>query len=207
MSFDLFFRCMSDESAHPLTVPKAAIVEELARELNMRRQHYPDRIASGKTTREDANREIGIMAALHADLAVDLLLTPGNEDAAVKAKREADERLAPFSWAELVSCLRREIAMRRKFYPRMLAAGDRSPAELRAQLERLEAAHFLYWALGRGFWPEELERYRRDPTAMTASHHRIWREAYAKHRNHFIPFTLAPRGAYATVAEPEGAAA
>ncbi|MCW2391968.1 hypothetical protein [Sphingobium sp. B11D3A] len=207
MSFDLFFRCMSDESADPLTVPKAAIVEELARELHMRRQHYPDRIAKGKMSREDANREISIIAAIHADLAVDLLLTPGSEDAAAKARREADERLAPFSWRELVSCLRREIAIRRKFYPRMLSTGDRSPADLRAQLERLEAAHFLYWALGRGFWPEELTHFRADPTAMTAADHRIWREAYAKHRTHFIPFTLAPRGAYASVAEHHGKAA
>ncbi|MCW2396195.1 MULTISPECIES: hypothetical protein [unclassified Sphingobium] len=182
-------------------------MEELARELHMRRQHYPDRIASGKMTREDANREISIMAAIHADLAADLLLTPGNEDAAAKARREADERLAPFSWRELVSCLRREIAMRRKFYPRMLATGDRSPADLRAQLERLEAAHFYYWALGRAWWPDELKQHRQEHTGMTDRDHQAFREAYAKHRAHFIPLTVAPRGAYATVAEPEGAAA
>ncbi|MCW2410849.1 MULTISPECIES: hypothetical protein [unclassified Sphingobium] len=207
MSFDLFFRCMSDESADPLTVPKAAIVEELARELHMRRHHYPDRIASGKMTREGANREISIMAAIHADLAADLLLTPGTEDAAAKARREADERLASFGWGELVSCLRREIAMRRKFYPRMLATGDRSPADLRAQLERLEAAHFYYWALGRAWWPDGLEQHRQDPTSMTDRDHQTFREAYAKHRAHFVPITLAPRGAYSTVAEPNGKAA
>jgi len=207
MSFDLFFPCMSPESADPLAVPKQLIVEELARELHMRRQHYPDRVAKGKMTREDASHQISMMTAIHADFAVDLLLAPGQEDKAANARRQADERLVPFKWRELVSCLRREISMRRKFYPRLLATGDRSPAELRTQLERIEAAHFYYWALGRCFWPDELEHHRQNPAAMTDADHRLFHDFYARHRAHFLPFNLAPRGAYATVAEQQGEAA
>ncbi len=207
MSFDLFVPCMSAESADPLTMPKQLIVDELARELDMRRQHYPDRVANGKMSRENAAREISLMAAIHADMAVDLLLAPGNEDAANKAWREAEKGLIPFKWRELVSCLRREIAMRRKFYPRLAVTSNRSPVGLRAQLERIEAAHFHYWALGRAWWPEELEHHQRDSSRMTEEEHDLFRAGFAKHRAHFVSLNIDPRGAYVNVAEEQGKAA
>ena len=121
------FLCISALSADPAEVPHQARRAEIERELHRRRDYYPDQVRKGRMTTDEADREIDCLRAVLADLDGDL--TAG----------------ATFPWEAKIHCLRREIGLRRKFYPEWIVKGRVDRAQAKLQLERIEAVHFAYW--------------------------------------------------------------
>ncbi len=201
------YPCLSPESALPATIDERLIVGEIEREMHHRRSAYPRHVAKGQKSPEEAEHEIDLMAAIHADLATLLLLDRWYLSRSVDHARELDEaqrraadRIAPCGWSALVACLRREIDLRRRYYPRWIAAGSLQADDARRQLERIEAAHFLYWVRARHFWPDELGAWR-DPDTCTGGAwpralHDAWADHYRAHRARFLPAYGNGRGIY-----------
>lgn len=121
------FPCISALSADPADVPHSARRAEIERELHRRRPYYTKRVDLRRMTQTEADHEIDCMKAILADLDGDM--SAG----------------AAFSWEAKIHCLRREIAMRRKFYPEWIVKGSVDKAQAKLQLERIEAVHFAYW--------------------------------------------------------------
>lgn len=196
---DPLFPLLSADSAAPRTIPLCLIVEELARELHLRRDSYPRRVTAGKMTAAQAEWRIDVLAAIHADLNVDqgLQAAPIGSAPWRELRAAADTRIQRFTWADIITELRREITMRRRYYPQLIADGKRPAIMLRHQLERIEAAHFIYWLQARHWWPVELEHKRYRGADLTEGERQIYREAYQRHRDQFLPIDEAPRGEYA----------
>ena len=155
-----------------------------------------------------AEWRIDVLAAVHADINADTHLASPDMRYWQELRSKADERLARFTWAEIVAELRREITLRRRYYPQAIADGERPAIALRHQLERFEAAHFFYWVQARRWWPEELDHKRYRPADLTEAERQTFRESYARHRERFVPIEDAPRGAYAeTTGQSDGWAA
>lgn len=193
---DEAFPIISAESATPRDIPQRLVVAEIARELHLRRDTYPGRVAHGKLSPAMADWRIDVMAAIHADLNSDLHLTPPDLRYWQGLSAAADERLNRFTWAEIVTELQREISLRRRYYPQLVKDGQRPPVMLRHQLERIEAAHYYYWVQARRWWPAELDHKRYRGGDLTEAERQIYRDAYQRHRDRFVPIDEAPRGAY-----------
>lgn len=167
------FPCLSPESADPADVPHSARREEIARELHRRRPYYTKQIDRHRMTQADADREIDCMKAILADLDGDM--QAGNA----------------FPWEAKIHCLRREIGMRRKFYPEWIAKGTVDKAQAKIQLERMEAVHFAYWRHMDHWRPEGATRM---PPLFTPP----GREALDQLRRHMLRFDPhGHRGEYA----------
>lgn len=186
------FPCLSPDSADPDSIPLRLQVEELAHELHQRREYYPKRVAKGRMRPEEAEFQIDCMAAIHADL--EALNLYGHEDDAANVERRdrADAMILGFSWQQMVACLRREIGMRRKYYPDWIRGGALDPIVARHRLERIEAVHFSYWYHMRHYMPAELEHLR--GRGLTGPDRSIFMTAARAHRARFTP--EARRGEY-----------
>ncbi|MBB5985337.1 hypothetical protein [Sphingobium lignivorans] len=205
---DSRFPCISSASTDPLRIPLLNVVEELARELDLRRKSYPGRVERGKMSGAEAEWQIDVMAAIHVDLQASLLLIDGSRSVekirlAGLARTAADRRLLRFRWAELVEVLQREVALRRRWYPDLIAQERLSAAASRLQLERMEAAHFFYWRQARRFWPDELDAKRYRAAELTIDERALFRAAERRHLDRFVDLELDQRGAYAADDEDE----
>ena len=176
------FPCLSPESADPDSVPLRAIVDELQRELHIRREKYPDRVRKGRMTAQEAEYQIDALAAIAADFAWAADEGADPHDSATRFAK-AQTMLAPFAWSQLVSVLRREIAMRRRYYPEWIRAGTLDADAARHRIERFEVAHLHYWRWMRNFWPPEMNDRRAagvaDPADWAA--HRLHRTRFPDH--------------------------
>lgn len=189
---DPHYECVSLGSAAPETIDPHRLVDELLREINMRRTVYPRRVAKHQMDQADADNEIEMMAAIHADIESMIFLDQWDRSRSQDAwiawrdhQARANARIAPFGWAALVACLRREITSRRRLYPKSIEKGQLSAIDARHQLERLEAVHCLYWVGGRHFWPDQLGRWRPDGPCSEAELE-ILTPAYRAHRALFL---------------------
>jgi hypothetical protein len=210
------FPCLSPESADPAAIPLHLRIEEIARELDHRRAIYPRRVDKGRMTSQDADRGIDAFAAIAADLRVEALWTvwgatqPGTaaDVDARRAYRHAHDQAAPllaaFTWSQLVGALRREIALRRKFYPQWVASGTLGKADARHRLERIEAVHFQWWRWGHNIMPDELGPCQREPlkTPLTGASLDAWKATVRAHRTLFDPAGKRGEYAHAGASEP-----
>lgn len=166
-SLDPWFPCLAPESADPHRISAGAIADELTRELEARRNGYPRRIQKGQLHRLDAERQIDLLHAIRDDFAWLAAFSVWHQSSepvmpvSLTDKRVAAEAaIARWRWSEIVGELRREILMRRRYYPKWINAGTLDRVVARRQLERIEAAHFAYWRGGRYFLPDELHQLR-----------------------------------------------
>lgn len=115
-------------------ITAAQVLAECARELEQRRGFYPRRIAEGRMTAEEAEAQIAVAAAWHADVARIIAF----EDAAHRsggdlAGREAAPPLpAPshgIAWATRREALRRELALRARVWPTRITEGRMTAAQ------------------------------------------------------------------------------
>jgi hypothetical protein len=135
---DPHFRMLSPDSAHPRDVPIAIMIDEIARELAGRRKVYPQWIEIERITKLESAHEIGTVTAILADLRMSQSCwrrngTPFAPDTSATSEAK-------------VKVLRREISIRRASYPRWIDKGGLNVAVAHAQMERIEAIHWLYWA-------------------------------------------------------------
>ncbi len=203
---DLAFPIMSEESAAPLGIPRRQLVDELRRELDLRRASYPARVQRGKMTPVEAEWQIDVLAAIHADFRADLQFDPQSSTHMAlwrDQRAQADAMLNRFRWSDLVEALQREIALRRRYYPQLVAEGRAPAIAARHQLEHIEAVHFAYWLQARRWWPDELDHKRYQSGALTWSERDTYRAAYQRHRDRFEPIEDSPRGKYAASVEHE----
>lgn len=201
---DPHFPCLSPDSADPCTISAARIAEELTRELEARRMAYPRRVEKGQMHQYDADRQIDLLHAVRDDFswlelfAISKVGEGADPAPALTEKREAAEAaILKYRWSEIVAELRREILLRRRFYPRWIAAGTLDRASARRQMERIEAAHFAYWRNGRYFMPDDLHRLRDRifPAHRNTPEFALYRQAAHAHFARFA--ALGRRGDYA----------
>jgi len=201
--------CLSPESAPPSTYPRRLIVDELAREIRYRRDAYPKRVEKGWMSADEADAEIGMIAAMRTDFECDLLLetwhASGDEvdwQALQICRAGAAERIAAFGWEALVACLRREIDRRRRKWPELVRKGQLDPEMCRHRIERLEGAHLLYWQFARHFWPDQLGPWHSPDWPCPSlgdwspDLHERWLAAWRAHRARFAPGLDNQRGDY-----------
>lgn len=134
---------MTDPFAFPLmtagfsrrpcwAIGKDEALAEIERELAERRAVYPGLVRRGSLSAADADRQIATLAAAGRAIG-------GTPDASGPA------------WRDMVAELRREIALRRRLYPRWLAEKRIAEPAARKQIEGIEAAHWRLWIAGDGF--------------------------------------------------------
>jgi len=156
---------MGELSERPPWVPSTdEQLDELALELDWRRTVYARQVERGDMTRPEAELHIDLLAAIKDDLTY--RFNPSTM--AWTGQRHG--------WPAKVAELRRELAIRRRAWPRRIAnlADPMSAAVAAQRMEALEAVHFRYW-MGlfgsdteyRGAWPETL-------TQIRAAHFRRW---------------------------------
>lgn len=130
MSFDGRFRFYSDDRPMLADLPAdefwPALRAELAAELDRRRGAYPALVSKGRMERPAAERELRVWRAIAQSVG------------AVEGRCDA-------SWADMVHSLRREIALRRKFYPAQIADRRLSADEAAHRLNLIETWHDLLW--------------------------------------------------------------
>jgi hypothetical protein len=135
VSFDpgfLFFRD-GGASARDMNLSDewlAALKAELRAELADRNRLYPSRVAKGRMTRAEADKETRVWRGVLQ--AVDPF-----------ADRPGDRPEA--TWTEQVHALRREIALRRHFYPQWILTGRIHADAAERKLLLLEQWHDLLW--------------------------------------------------------------
>lgn len=128
VSFDSAFRFFT-AGAPVVDFPPAldaALRAELRDELASRRRLYPDRIAKGRMTRAEADKELRVWEWLVDDYCC----APGPPRA---------------TWNEQLHALRREVGLRRHFYPRWILAGRIDAGEADRKLALLEQWHDMLW--------------------------------------------------------------
>jgi hypothetical protein len=131
MSFDPSFRFYSD-GPQQRVIPTVAIQYQAAvDEYAQRNRHYPRRIEAGKMSQIEADKQQGVMRAIVNDLR--------------PPKDAHNPQSDAFTWADKVHALRREIALRRRYYPTWVADGRMTAAAAREALETFEGIHENYW--------------------------------------------------------------
>lgn len=137
----------------PHAVPDDEQLIELHDERDRRRTAYPKLIAGGRLDEAEARRHRAILDAIVEDC------TPMPANLSHSGwQRWRDARAAvlaacPFTWADKVRELRRELALRRNMWPRHVETGRLPLADARRRMERLEAVHWRYW-IRLDFWDE-----------------------------------------------------
>lgn len=135
MSFDPTFRFYGDDgpARRDDAVDDAfwaALKREVIEELGNRQRLYPGRVAKGRMKNAEADKQLRVWrgVAQEFDRA---LLPPGGVGEA--------------TWTEQVHALRREISLRRHFYPQWVLAGRLDGAEADRKLRLLEQWHDILW--------------------------------------------------------------
>ena len=171
------FPLASPGSRPPADVFLLKRLAEARRELDDRRRFYPQQVAQGRMTELDMEHELRIFAAIVDDLEAARRLDetgvwamPGAGDGPL------DPEAVHQAWQAKVRALRRELAMRRNFYPKRIEQGRLTADDAAKQLERLEAVHWMYWVEGfclvppiAGVWTPSSPAYHgTDATAVRA---------------------------------------
>jgi hypothetical protein len=171
-----FVSCSPASRPH-FEISTADMLEELKRELDHRRRYFPQRVAKGAMTQDEADQEEAVLADIIADVAAvaDFQAASAshwraNGALAYSPAFPLPRRDAAFGWEPKLHCLRREIHLRRKFYPEWIRKGRISEGLAREQLERLEAVQVRYWldlwGRPRGTFAEHRSHYRRIEAAI-----------------------------------------
>jgi hypothetical protein len=127
---------------------------EVRRTLDSLAAAAPGRIAKGQLTEEDAVAQAAVWLSIARDLE-EMLRWAAEGHAG--AGWTLSDRLGEFraetgiSWTAKVEAMRREIMARRYGYPAEVEKGRLTRDQAKAQLERLEAVHDLYWRHGFAF--------------------------------------------------------
>lgn len=135
MSFDPNFRFFGDGGPADRVTDMSdewtcALKTELRAELIDRQRLYPGRVAKGRMKPVEADKELRVWRGILQS--VD------------PAQRRPDAGCEA-SWTEQVHGLRREIGLRRHFYPQWILAGRVDAAEADRKLQLLEQWHDLLW--------------------------------------------------------------
>lgn len=115
-----------------------AMKAELERELGEQRRYYPGMVGKGRLDPQEAERRIALFAELLEDCG-----RAFHPD--VMQRRELPLAARRFSWREKIAELRRELAVRERFYPDRVAKGRITEAEARGRSAALQLVHDLYW--------------------------------------------------------------
>lgn len=135
MSFDPAFLFYRDNGPVDRDVPLdddwwKALAGEARDELARRRASYPGRVTKGRMTRAEADRELRVWGSVLRSI-------------------EGGDYVTPVaSWTEQAHALRREIALRRKFYPQWIAAGRLDADAAARGLFLVEQWHDILWHCG-----------------------------------------------------------
>lgn len=134
MTFDPAFRFFADghpadRAMDPSDEWATSLKAELRDELDKRQSIYPGRVNKGRMTRAEADKELRVWRGVMQS--VDPAAMP---DTGVEA-----------TWTEQVHGLRREIGLRRHFYPQWIMAGRIDAGEAERKLLLLEQWHDRLW--------------------------------------------------------------
>lgn len=129
----------------------AQIAAELEREIAMRRQVYPGRVADGRMTQDEMARQIALAQAWAEDLRR-CQSPPGNPVTPLPAPRHG------FTWADRREGLTRELAFRARVFGRRVAEGAMTRADAAHRTACLEALAARYddgldWRAANGLPP------------------------------------------------------
>ena len=121
-------------SIRPLwSIDRAEQLAELGREIGYRATAYPRMVDTGRLKQADADRHVRILESVLLDL----------DDV-------ADRPRATGTWPAMIRELRRELALRRNLWPKLIDSGRMKPADACRHMEALEAAHWACWIELRG---------------------------------------------------------
>jgi hypothetical protein len=109
-----------------------AMKQEARDMLNQRSLTYPGLVAKSRMSRADCDRELRVARAIAEDWAA----------------VEASPGFPIATWSEMIHCLRREISLRRKFWPPRVEAKQIDGAEADRRILLLEQWHDLLWHSG-----------------------------------------------------------
>lgn len=109
-----------------------AMKQEARDMLGQRLVTYPGLVAKARMDRADCDRELRVARAIAEDWQA-AHYSPGFPIA---------------TWSEMIHCLRREITLRRKFWPQRVEAGQLDAAEVDRRILLLEQWHDLLWHSG-----------------------------------------------------------
>jgi len=170
-----------------------AMKAELERELGDRRRFYPGMIDKGLLDPRDADRRIALFAdmledhgrAFHPDF---------------QQRRELPLSNRRFTWREKIAELRRELALRERFYPDRITKGRLTEDESRRRIAALQLVHDLYWKRCHCWEPDgelareaHAERIRQCESGEMAKAAQAAREHYQRHKS-FPPSPPPPPG-------------
>ena len=123
-------------------VTYAGMTAEAERELASRRRLYPDRVATGRMKREEAQFQTDIMAAIAADTV----------RMGIFGSTDPMPCLHRFSWTDRRRAIERELDMRDRFYPVWVASLRMTQANADRQMAAMKA---ILWRYDSGFdWPD-----------------------------------------------------
>lgn len=130
------------------------LTAEVRRTLDAYAAAAPARIAKGQLTDREARAQAATWLAMDADLqAQDRWMREGAGAShwSLADKLRELRAAGDVSWEAKVAELRREIELRRAGYPEEVKKGRLTRDQAKAQLERIEAVHDLFWRHGYGF--------------------------------------------------------
>jgi hypothetical protein len=138
-----------------IDAPLSDIAAELAREGKARAKLYPDLVAKGRMTEDQAVAGRAVLAAMATDLD------------RMKSPTRPREETHKFSWAERRQALQRELAYRARFYPKWISEGTLDQAEADRRTRPLAELLAIYddgfdWRASNGLLPlnQDGEDYR-----------------------------------------------
>lgn len=146
-----------------------AMKAELERELEERKRVYPGLVKKGRLKQEEADRRIALFEEIRADLAQAF-----HPDIMQRFDLARSDR--KFAWREKIAELRRELALRERFYPDRISKGRLTEGLARQRIADMQLVHDLFWRKMFRFEPEgELARealaeYVRRQEAGTLKH-------------------------------------
>lgn len=133
---------------------EALLIAEIRRTLDALAAAAPARVAKGQVSEAEARQHAGLWLAIAVDLeAQDRWLAEGSGRSGWSLSEKLRElhKLNHVGWPDKIAMLRNEITARRQGYPADVAKGRLTADQAKAQLERIEAVHDLYWRHGFAF--------------------------------------------------------
>jgi hypothetical protein len=115
-------------------------------EIDRRRDSYPKMVKQRRMTELECAAEIDLFRAIATELAFALDVAAGRQ-----SDFQAARPKTPFTWAQKLNAIRREICIRRNTFPAKVEKGRLTPAEAASSLAHIEALHAWYWYHGLNF--------------------------------------------------------
>lgn len=133
---------------------QALLSAEIRRVLDGLAAAAPTRIAKGQISDAEAKQQVVLWLSIAEDLeAMDRWIAEGSGRSGWSLSEKLRELRAVnhVDWPDKIAVLRNEITARRIGYPADVAKGRLTSDQAKAQLERIEAVHDLYWRHGFAF--------------------------------------------------------